>query len=238
MAASRPDAPRPPRRVRMARGAAGPRGRAPPSRLQRSRARAASMDLTGGVEFDGDRLAEVGSRISRAHRPGARAARARSCARGRLLAEIESAAVGEAAAQLPTRPARRRTASRAWSSRASRGSRRSSLVTARELEQARAACATNDAQVQSATHAAAAGAWASRPATCAASTECPRAAPRRASRAPSRGKVVERSRRARTGGRAHHRPVPRRGPHAPLGAAPGLRARPRAKVRRGRRGGP
>jgi cobalt-zinc-cadmium efflux system membrane fusion protein len=115
--------------------------------LQRSRL-AQRLDLTGGVEFNGDHLAEVGSRIAgriaRVHaRPGA-VVRA-----GEVLAEIESAAVGEAAAQLHTARAAA-TASRAELTRVE-GLAARSLATARELEQARAAWATNAAQVQGAT---------------------------------------------------------------------------------------
>jgi cobalt-zinc-cadmium efflux system membrane fusion protein len=115
--------------------------------LQRSRL-TQRLDLTGGVEFNGDHLAEVGSRIAgriaRVHaRPGA-VVRA-----GEVLAEIESAAVGEAAAQLHTARAAA-TASRAELTRVE-GLAARSLATARELEQARAAWATNAAQVQGAT---------------------------------------------------------------------------------------
>lgn len=146
MAAARPEATASARRVRMAselRARAGVRAEA----VQR-RALSPTVELVGSVEFDGDRVAEVGSRISGRVarvlvRPGA-LVRA-----GDLLAEIESAAVGEAVAQYLSARASA-SASRMDATRLE-GLAAQQLATARELEQAQAQRATHDAAVQSAT---------------------------------------------------------------------------------------
>lgn len=146
MAASRPDTTAAARRVRMApelRARAGVR-----AEVAQRRALSPSVELVGSVEFDGDRVAEVGSRISGRVarvlvRPGA-VVRA-----GELLAEIESAAVGEAVSQYLSARASA-NASRMEAARLE-GLAAQHLATARELEQARAQRATHDAEVQSAT---------------------------------------------------------------------------------------
>lgn len=107
-----------------------------------------SLELHGGVEFDGDHFAEVGSRI-----PG-RIARilvrpGDEVRAGQVLAEIESAAVGEAVAQLASARAVL-VASRADFARVESLAARN-LATGRELEQARAARATHEAMAQGAT---------------------------------------------------------------------------------------
>lgn len=146
LAAARPVPTASARRVRMPpqlRTHAGIRVEA----LQRS-ALAPTVELVGSVEFDGDRVAEVGSRISGRVarvlvRPGA------VVQAGELLAEIESPVVGEAvSAYLAARASA--NASRAESARLE-GLAAQQLATARELEQARAQRATHDAEVQSAT---------------------------------------------------------------------------------------
>lgn len=146
MAATRPDARASARRVQMAealRARAGIR-----AEVAQRRALSPAVDLVGSVEFDGDHVAEVGSRISGRVarilvRPGA-VVRA-----GELLAEVDSAAVGEAVSQFLAARASA-SASRTELARLE-GLAGQNLVTARELEQARAARATHDAEVQSAT---------------------------------------------------------------------------------------
>ncbi|MEZ4390611.1 MAG: efflux RND transporter periplasmic adaptor subunit [Polyangiales bacterium] len=145
-ASARPEAVAAARRVRMS---ATLRERAGiTSAPARRSALSQRVALTGGVEFDGDHLAEVGSRIAGRVarvlvRPGD------EVRAGDPLLEIESAALGEASAQLLSARAAA-TASRAERARLESLAARQ-LATARELDQARAACATNDAMVQAAT---------------------------------------------------------------------------------------
>lgn len=94
-----------------------------------------TVELVGTVEFDRDKLAEVGGRIggriTRIHvRPGARVAV------GDPIAEIESAELGEAMAQYLSATARS-IAARAEAARTERLAS-ASLATARDREQARA----------------------------------------------------------------------------------------------------
>ncbi|MBL8684357.1 MAG: efflux RND transporter periplasmic adaptor subunit [Myxococcales bacterium] len=94
-----------------------------------------TVELVGTVEFDRDRLAEVGGRIggriTRIHvRPGARVSA------GDPIAEIESAELGDATAQYLSATARS-IAARAEAARAERLAS-ASLATARDREQARA----------------------------------------------------------------------------------------------------
>ncbi|MFO0630895.1 MAG: efflux RND transporter periplasmic adaptor subunit, partial [Polyangiales bacterium] len=145
-AAPRPEAQGAARRVRMPaelRARAGIR-----VEVARPTSLAPTVDLVGSVEFDGDHVAEVGSRIPGRvarllARPGA------TVRAGELLAEVESASVGEAVAQyLSARAAA--ASSRAELARLD-GLAAQRLATARELEQARTARATHDAEVQAAT---------------------------------------------------------------------------------------
>lgn len=100
-----------------------------------SRSLLPSIDLVGTVEFDRDKLAEVGARIGgRITRVAVRAGdRVRA---GDPIAEVESAELGEATAQYLSATARS-IAARAEASRTERLARER-LATARDQEQARA----------------------------------------------------------------------------------------------------
>lgn len=131
------------RRVRMAaqlRERAGVRAVA-----LRRRPLAPALDLVGAVEFDGDRFAEVGSRI--AGRVARVLVRAGAVVRaGDPLVEIESTEVGEVVAAYI---AARASAAAAQSESARLATlARQQLTTAREVEQNRAALAGFEAAIQ------------------------------------------------------------------------------------------
>lgn len=106
-----------------------------------------AIELVGSVEFNGDRVADVGSRVSgrvaRVLVPLGAPVRA-----GDPIAQIESAAVGEVVAEFIAAQAHATTA-RAESVRLATLARQQ-LATAREVEQNRAELAQHEAEVQSA----------------------------------------------------------------------------------------
>jgi cobalt-zinc-cadmium efflux system membrane fusion protein len=106
-----------------------------------------AIELVGSVEFNGDHVADVGSRVSgrvaRVLVPLGARVRA-----GDPIAQIESAAVGEVVAEFIAAQAHATTA-RAESVRLATLARQQ-LATAREVEQNRAELAQHEAEVQSA----------------------------------------------------------------------------------------
>jgi cobalt-zinc-cadmium efflux system membrane fusion protein len=104
-----------------------------------------AIDLVGAVEFDGDRVAEVGSRI--AGRVARVLVRTGSVVRaGDPLVEVESTAVGEVVAAFISARAGA-AADQAEAARLATLSRQQ-LATAREVEQNRAALAAHQAEMQ------------------------------------------------------------------------------------------